>query len=325
MVNFLPRTLIVALTVLVFWIYFFFRFKYFFYSGFPSFEIFWLCCCLSFHWLFLLKLKRRCNFWSHFLCLFLCWLGRYWDVIIWEMFQGRASLNLVLLLLLLNFVSGASLKVIHIFLIINFMSSLNHLHDIQLFVLPSWCNGYHYCKTSFIKAWTQALRRFKSCSWRVGDSRWGGSLTIIPVENKAKQLSSVNHTTKTIYLHYHHHHFCLHQRITVALLKWSSDRLVIAAKGFLKLSNLFVLIKLKRLLLPKHFAYVTFGKLLRVFSTKVNQLYLLYIMTLRCFFLHVMFSKNVCWKIYKNSYLDKSGISLPASPLEIIWSCIIFL
>ena len=91
--------------------------------------------------------------------------------------------------------------------------------------------------------------------------------------------------------------FVCTSRITVALLKWSSDRLEIAAKGFLKLSNLFVLIKLKRLLLPKHFAYVTFGKLLRVFSTKVNQLYLLYIMTLRCFFLHVMFSKNVCWEI----------------------------
>ena len=67
-----------------------------------------------------------------------------------------------------------------------------------------WRSGYHYCKTSFIKARTQALRRFKPCSWRVGDSRWWGSLTMVPAGNKAKRLSSVNHTTKTI--HYHHHH-----------------------------------------------------------------------------------------------------------------------
>ena len=29
------------------------------------------------------------------------------------------------------------------------------------------------------------LRRFKSCSWRVGDSRWWGSLTMVPAGNKA--------------------------------------------------------------------------------------------------------------------------------------------
>ena len=44
--------------------------------------------------------------------------------------------------------------------------------------------------------------QFKSCSRHVGDLRWWGSLTMIPAGNKAKHLSSVNHTTKTI----HHHH-----------------------------------------------------------------------------------------------------------------------
>ena len=34
------------------------------------------------------------------------------------------------------------------------------------------------------KAWTQALCRFKSCSRRVGDSGWGGSLTMIKTGNK---------------------------------------------------------------------------------------------------------------------------------------------
>ena len=57
----------------------------------------------------------------------------------------------------------------------------------------SWCIGYRYCTTSFSKAWTQVLCRFKTWSRRVEDSRWWG--------NKAKRLSSVNHATKTI----HHH------------------------------------------------------------------------------------------------------------------------
>ena len=73
---------------------------------------------------------------------------------------------------------------------------LQYIHD---FGLSTWCSGYHYCTTSFNKAWTQVLRRFKSCSRRVGDSRWWGSLTVVPAGNKAKRLSSVNHTTKTIH------------------------------------------------------------------------------------------------------------------------------
>ena len=52
-----------------------------------------------------------------------------------------------------------------------------------------WCNGYHYCTTSFNKAWTQVLRRFKSCSRRVGNLRWWRSLAMIPAGNKAKRLN----------------------------------------------------------------------------------------------------------------------------------------
>ena len=40
--------------------------------------------------------------------------------------------------------------------------------------------------------------RFKPCLESVGDLRWWGSLTMIPAGNKAKRLSLVNHTTKTI-------------------------------------------------------------------------------------------------------------------------------
>ena len=61
-----------------------------------------------------------------------------------------------------------------------------------------WCSGYHYCTASFNWTWTQALRRFKPCSQRVGDSRWWGSLTVVPAVSKTKRLSSVNRTTKAI-------------------------------------------------------------------------------------------------------------------------------
>ena len=71
-------------------------------------------------------------------------------------------------------------------------------------IVAPWCSGCHYCTTSFNKAWARVLCRFKSCSRRVRDSRWWGSLTIVSYGNKAKRLLSVSHTTKTI----HHHHLC---------------------------------------------------------------------------------------------------------------------
>ena len=83
----------------------------------------------------------------------------------------------------------------------------DHICDatfLTTFVAP-WCSGYHCCTTSLNKAWTLVLRRFKSCSRRVEDLRWWGSLTMVPAGNKAKRLSSVNHTIKTIH-HRHHHH-----------------------------------------------------------------------------------------------------------------------
>ena len=82
-----------------------------------------------------------------------------------------------------------------------------------------WCSVYHYYTTWFNKAWTQVLRRFKCCSRCVRDSRWWESLIMVPVGNKAKRLSSVNHTTKTI--HHHHHH----QTTFSMLLKWEFSTL----------------------------------------------------------------------------------------------------
>ena len=56
-------------------------------------------------------------------------------VIIWEMFHGRISLNLVLLLLLVNFVSGFRLELMYISLIESIRSSLTHFHGFQQLVL----------------------------------------------------------------------------------------------------------------------------------------------------------------------------------------------
>ena len=40
----------------------------------------------------------------------------------------------------------------------------------------------HYCATSFNKALTQVLRKFRSYSRLIEDSRWWGSLTMVPLE-----------------------------------------------------------------------------------------------------------------------------------------------
>ena len=57
--------------------------------------------------------------------------------------------------------------------------------------------------------------------------------------------------------------FVCTNRINLLNLQESSDRLVIIAKGFLKLPNLYMLIKQKSPSLPRNFSLRTFGKLLR--------------------------------------------------------------
>ena len=56
-------------------------------------------------------------------------------VIIWEMLYGKISLNLVLLLLLVNFVNGSRLKFMYITPIVHIRPSPFHLHVCQLLVL----------------------------------------------------------------------------------------------------------------------------------------------------------------------------------------------
>ena len=72
--------------------------------------------------------------------------------------------------------------------------------------MAPWCSGYHCCSTSFSKAWTQVLRRFKSCSRSVGVSRWWGSLTVVPAGNKATPFVGQPYHKKIN--HHHNHHMC---------------------------------------------------------------------------------------------------------------------
>ena len=77
-------------------------------------------------------------------------------------------------------------------------------------------------------------------------------------------------------------------RIYLLNLKQSSNRLVITTKVFLKLSNLYMLLKHKSPSNRRNLAVGTFGKLLIVFSTKVNLPDLLYLTDRRCCLLHLI-------------------------------------
>ena len=96
----------------------------------------------------------------------------------------------------------------------NTFDRVTYLGNLQLAMMAPWCSGYHCYTTSLNKVWTQVLHRIKSCSRRVRNSRWWGSLTMVPAGNKAKRLSSVNHTTKTI--HHHHHQSSILNKDSVA-------------------------------------------------------------------------------------------------------------
>ena len=80
---------------------------------------------------------------------------------------------------------------------------------------------------------------------------------------------------------------------------------------FLQLPNLHMLLKQKSLSLPRNLAFWTFGKLLIVFSTNINLLYLLYSTDRRCCLLHM---KKQNYNVSKNSNLYDSGIFLPVFP-----------
>ena len=123
----------VILSVLPFWISFFFLM---------------LVCVLqwlSLHWEILIMLLSQFpltfhlihNRMPHFIALLMTILVQIGMVfvIFWEMFHERMSLNSMLLLLPVNFVSGFRLALMCISLIESISSSITHFHVFQLFAL----------------------------------------------------------------------------------------------------------------------------------------------------------------------------------------------
>ena len=108
------------------------------------------------------------------------------------------------------------------------------------------------------------------------------------------------------------------------LLNWKENpgRLVIVAKGFLKLPDLHMLVKQKSPSLPRNLALRTFGKLPIVFSTKVNLLYHLYSTVQRFCLLHLI-KQNCLLKTFLKTLTQVCFYLF--SIQEPIWNCIIFL
>ena len=134
--TFLLGSQTVILTVQLLWIYFF-----------PLMLVF-ILQWFSLHWEILIMLSQfPLPFYQIFngvppfiaqLMAILVLIGMVF-VIISEMFHGSISLNLVLLLLLVNFVSGFRLELMYMYLIKNIRSSLIHLHGFQPLVrLPQF-------------------------------------------------------------------------------------------------------------------------------------------------------------------------------------------
>ena len=128
--TFLLGSLTVTLTVLLFWIYLFLLVLVFVLQWF-SFH--WeILILISFRWL---SIKLKMGYTVSLHSLTIRKLVEMAFVFIWQMFHGRISLNLMLLLLLVNFVSGFRLELMYISLIESIRSSLTHLHGFQLLVL----------------------------------------------------------------------------------------------------------------------------------------------------------------------------------------------
>ena len=87
-------------------------------------------------------------------------------MIISEMLCGRISLNSMLLLLLVNFVSGFRLELMYIFLIVSIRSSLTHLHSFQQLVLLLQFIEIFFCLYQQIKSseFKLKFRQASNCS-----------------------------------------------------------------------------------------------------------------------------------------------------------------
>ena len=88
-------------------------------------------------------------------------------------------------------------------------------------------------------------------------------------------------------------------------LRQASNR----CQGFLKLPNLHMLIKQISPLLPRNLALMIYGKLLMVFSAKVNLLDLFYSTAQRCCLLHLM-KQNCLLKTFQRTLILMTQVSL---------------
>ena len=108
---------------------FFWR-HYLFCNGFPSFRKFWSCSCLSFCWLsFKLLIAEHITILVPTGMVFVIILG---------MFHGKIYLNLMLLLLVLNFLRWSRLELMCISFIVNVSSILTNFFSFLLLVLLLW-------------------------------------------------------------------------------------------------------------------------------------------------------------------------------------------
>ena len=118
--------------------------------------------------------------------------------------------------------------------------------------------------------------------------------------------------------------FVYTNRINLLHLEWNLDRLVIAAKGFLNLLNLLMLIRQKSLSFSRNLALAICGELLIMFSTKVSLLYHNYLTDLRCCLL-LLIKENYLLKCFLRTRTLMTHVSLYLLfCLELIWNCIIF-
>ena len=168
------------------------------------------------------------------------------------MFQGRISINSVLLLLLVNFVSG--FRLMYISIIVSMRSSLTHLHF------------------------------------------------------SAAGAAAIDHRN---------HFFCCYQQ------NKSSQSKAKFRQASNRCKRVFEAVKLPSL--PRVLALGTSGKLLILFSTKVNLLYLLYSTALKYCLLHLI--KQICLlKAFLKTLILMTQVSLDLFfLLELILNCIIFL
>ena len=92
------------------------------------------------------------------------------------------------------------------------------------------------------------------------------------------------------------HFFCLYQQNKFSKSKAKLSQASNHSKRVLEAVKFVYVDKTRKsIMLPRNLALETFSKLPIVFSKKVDLLYLLYPMALRCFLLHLI--KQNCWKV----------------------------